>query len=305
MKDEKFSTINSISELHRMLGYAKPKHPLISLIHTKDINMPEEWYGKKLVLDFYNISLKEKYGELKYGQNYYDFEEGTLIFTAPGQVITPVKRAQPQVQSGWSLYFHVDLLRASNFAEKIKGYSFFSYFTNEALHISDDEKRILYDCVLNIEREYNQNIDNHSQNLMVSNIELLLNYCTRFYGRQFITRTHQNKDTVTRFEQFLQDYYQNTPIDRRGLPTVSQCAEAVNLSPHYLSDLLKKETGKNTQEHIHIFVIEQAKNKLLSTKDTISEIAFQLGFEYPAYFAKVFKSKTGMTPVAYRKFTEN
>ncbi len=297
--------IKSVSELHKVLGYAKPKHPSISVIHTKDVNIPPELYGTKLVFDFYVISLKEKYGEMKYGHNYYDFEEGTLIFTAPGQVITPIKRQQPENQQGWSLYVHPDLLRASGFAERIKQYSFFSYFANEALHVSDGEKRTLYECISNIEREYNQNIDRHSQDLIVSNIELLLNYCRRFYDRQFITRAHQNKDIITRFEQFLSNYYDLTPIDRKGLPTVAQCAAAVNLSPHYLSDLLKKETGKNTQEHIHMFIIEQAKNKLLSSGASISEIAFQLGFEYPAYFAKIFKSKTGLSPLEFRKFNEN
>jgi len=297
--------IKSISELHRLLGYPKPKHPSVSLIHTKDVTIPEELYGEKLVFDFYVISLKEKSGELKYGHNYYDFEEGTLIFTAPGQVITPLKRPQQENQSGWSLYFHPDLIRISGFAERIKEYSFFSYFTHEALHVSDEEKRILYECVSNIEKEYSLNIDRHSQVLIVSNIQLLLNYCTRFYDRQFITRSHHNKTIIAKLEHFLSSYYRTTPEDRTGLPTVAQCAEAVNLSPHYLSDLLKKETGKNTQEHIHHFIIEEAKNRILATSDPIGEIAFQLGFNYPAYFTKMFKAKTGFSPLMYRRFNEN
>jgi AraC family transcriptional regulator, transcriptional activator of pobA len=291
--------VKSISELHRILGCGKPKHPAISLIHTQDIQIPDEVYGQKLVFDFYAIYLKEKVGEMKYGHNYYDFEEGTLLFTAPGQVITPLKRQYVEKQNGWSLYFHPDLLRVSGFAQRIKQYSFFSYTSNEALHVSDDEKATLYTCVSNIEKEYSSNIDRHSQGLIVSNIELLLNYCTRFYDRQFITRSYHHKDIITRFEQYLSTYYiQNAEL--KSLPTVAQCAQAVNLSPHYLSDLLRKETGKSAQEHIHHFIIDEAKTKLLATADSISEIAFQLGFEYPAYFTKMFKSKTGTSPLEFR-----
>jgi len=297
--------VQSIHDLHRILGYHKPKHPLVSLIQTKDVHIPEELFGTKLVFDFYVISLKEKYGKMKYGHNHYDFQEGTMIFTAPGQVISPIKRETPETPRGWSLYLHTDLLRVSGFAERIKQYSFFSYAANEALHVSDQEKRILYECAANIEREYDQNIDRHSQRLIVSNVELLLNYCTRFYDRQFITRSTINKDVITRFEQFLANYYHSSPNEIKDLPTVAQCAEAVNLSPHYLSDLLKKETGKNTQEHIHLFIIEEAKNKLLGTEQSISEIAFQLGFDYPAYFTKLFKSKTGSTPLQFRKSNDN
>jgi AraC family transcriptional regulator, transcriptional activator of pobA len=224
----KLNKIESISELHRLLGCGKPKHPGVSIVKYADIDIPKEIYGQKFIFNFYVVSLKEKYGELKYGHHYYDFEEGTLICTSPGQVITPIQRQRTEKQFGWALYFHPDILRASGLGDRMNNYSFFSYTSNEALHLSEDEKQTITDCILKIKKEYSQNIDQHSQNLIVSNIELLLNYCTRFYDRQFITRAPHNKDHITQFEEFLSKYYTSDLPKKKGLPSVAQCAEAVN-----------------------------------------------------------------------------
>jgi AraC-like DNA-binding protein len=201
---------------------------------------------------------------------------------------------------GWGLFFHPDLIRATSLNEKIKDYGFFSYEITEALHLSDKEKNILYECVQKIESELKENIDVHSQFIMVSTIELLLNYCSRFYGRQLITRSQSNKKIISQIEAALKQYFSVDLIKEKGIPTVKYLAEQVNLSPSYLSDLLKKETGKNAQEHIHFYLIEEAKNNLINSEKTVSEIAYNLGFEYPQYFNKLFKQKTGQTPMEYR-----
>lgn len=293
--------LSSISQLHRILGYDKPKHPMISIIDSAKADYSTGILGKKFVLDFYIISIKKHSGKFRYGRNFYDFEEGSMVFTSPGQALTVAQNINEIDNGGWSLYFHPDLLRNSILSEKMRDYTFFHYSATEALHLSEEEKNIMTDCVVKIEKEYNQNLDEHTHNLIISNIELLLNYCSRFYGRQFITRKHQNKDLISKLERYLIDYFSANSLSENGIPTVKQCADILNLTPNYLSDLLKKETGKSTQEHIHNFVIEQAKNKLLSTTLSISEIAYKHGFENPAYFSKIFKSKTGMTPSVYRK----
>ena len=295
--------IKTITELHNLLGSTKPKHPLVTVFYrdSQEMSNPDTQSKMRYVLDFYIISLKQFKGVLRYGRNYYDFEEGTLIFTAPGQVITVESEADEAITEGWALFFHPDLIRRSDLAKKITDYTFFSYETHEALHISDQEKKTITNCVDMIEQEYSQNIDKHSQNLIVSNIELLLDYCTRFYDRQFMTRANHNRDIVSKFEQLLTSYFSSDKPKESGLLTVRQCADELHFSPNYLSDLLKKETGKNTQEHIHHCVIEQAKMRLLGTEQTISEIAYNLGFEYAAYFSKVFKNKTGLSPAEYRK----
>lgn len=297
-----FININSISELHKIFDGDKPKHPLVSVIKNNNprFSSPTIEIGKKYVLDFYIVSLKYHDTEIKYGRNYYDFQEGSLLFMSPGQVIEPSKETSTRNDDGWSLYFHQDLIRNSDLVNKMDTFSFFSYGSNEALHISEHEKKTILDCIDKIQFEYSQNIDRHSQGLIVSNIELLLNYCLRFYERQFITRTHVNNDTISEFERFLKNYFKTNQQLEQGIPTVKQCAEAVHLSANYLSDLLKKETGKNAQEHIHSLIIELAKNQLLSTALPISEIAYSLGFESPSYFTKVFKAKTGLSPLMYR-----
>ncbi|MDA3615698.1 helix-turn-helix domain-containing protein [Polluticaenibacter yanchengensis] len=201
---------------------------------------------------------------------------------------------------GWGLFFHPDLLRGTSLGSKMKDYTFFSYEIAEALHLSDKEKEILYDCIQKIENELKENIDNHSQTLIVSNIELLLNYCQRYYGRQFITRKSSNSNIIYQIEKLLTDYFKDEKLSEKGLPTVKYLSDKVHLSSGYLSDLLKKETGMNTQDHIHYYIIEEAKNILINTNNSVSEIAYSLGFEYPQYFSKLFKQKTGVTPVEYR-----
>lgn len=201
---------------------------------------------------------------------------------------------------GWGLFFHPDLIRATSLNDKLKNYSFFNYEVSEALHLSDKEKNILLECVQKIQSELQENIDVHSQYIIVSTIELLLNYCSRFYGRQMITRSQTNKSIIAQIENILTNYFVETQLKEQGLPTVKFLADNVHLSPSYLSDLLKKETGKNAQEHIHFYLIEQAKNYLKNTEKNINEIAYILGFEYPQYFNKLFKQKTGNTPMEYR-----
>lgn len=299
MKDIK--NIKSISQVHRLLGFSPPKHPLITLLDYSKMNIPSEMYNQHYSFEFYSISLKDFDCGLQYGRNHYDFEEGVLMFTAPNQVMLSERNhneAETAID-GWVLYFHPDLIRATNLGKIIHQYNFFSYDVNEALHLSEKEKQILTNCVESIEYEYSQNIDNHSQTILVNNIELLLNYCVRFFERQFNTRTSRNKDIVTQFESILTDYF-NADLAEKGLPTVQYCAEQVHLSPNYLSDLLKKETGKTAQEHIHLMIIDTAKNRLLNSNDSIKEIAYNLGFEYPHYFSRIFKSKTGYSPNSYR-----
>jgi AraC-like DNA-binding protein len=300
--------IESVSQLKNFLGSSEIQHPLVTIIDFSKIEDFTEKLAEKFTTELYAIVLKgQYYGTLKYGRGTYDFQEGTLVFMAPKQVISAddeeiekdVKPA-PHIVMNWGIFFHPDLLRGTILSKKIKEYSFFSYESNEALHLSNKEKQMLTDIVLKIEFELSENIDSHSQNLIVSNIELLLNYCVRYYDRQFITRKISNKGILSRFENLLSAYFQSEDIQTNGLPSVRYCAENLNLSPNYLGDLLKKETGKNAQEHIHFYLIEEAKNRLMLSTKTVSEIAFELGFNYPQYFSKMFKNKTGLTPVEYR-----
>jgi len=293
--------IESIWEMHKMLPGSKVKHPLVSVV---DFSKYKEQFnsGMKVTLGFYSIMFKNFcINKMKYGQQSYDFQDGSLICIAPRQVIA-LDEPLPQKfdVKGWGLFFHPDLIRGTSLGKNIKEYSFFSYETNEALHLSDKEKKILYDIVEKIDAELLENIDKHSQTLIVSNIELLLNYCTRYYDRQFITRKHANKDILADVERELQEYIHSPALSKKGLPTVKYLADQVHLSANYLSDLLKKETGMNAQDRIHYYLIEEAKNLLLSSNKSISELAFSLGFEYPQYFSRLFKSKTGMTPLEFR-----
>jgi YesN/AraC family two-component response regulator len=259
-----------------------------------------ELYNKKYIWNFYMISLKYHNCPLYYGRNYYDFEEGSLVFTSPGQVFETKSPPTKGLNDGWILFFHPDLLLKSPLGKTIKSYSFFSYAVHEALHLSEDEKSIINQCVKGVEREYFQNIDKHSQGVIVSNLELLLNYCNRFYDRQFYTRSNHQQDVITKVEELLASYFNSDEALKEGIPTVKYCAEKVSLSPNYLSDLLKKETGKNTQEHIHHYLIEKAKNMLLTSKASVGEIAYDLGFDYPQYFGNLFKKKVGMSPNQFR-----
>ena len=262
--------IESISQLNSFLGKSETQHPLITIIDFSKIEAFTEKLAAKFTTELYSIVLKgQYYGTLKYGRETYDFQEGTLVFMAPKQVISVddekieenVTPTHNNVMS-WGIFFHPDLLRGTNLSQKMKDYSFFSYDSNEALHLSNKEKQMLSDIVHKIEIELSENIDNHSQNLIVSNIELLLNYCVRYYERQFITRSTNNKGILSKFESLLTSYFQSQHIQTIGLPSVQYCADNLNLSANYLGDLLKKETGKNAQEHIHYYLIEEAKKQI-------------------------------------------
>lgn len=295
--------IENIARLHEFFGLDKPKHPLITVVRIsnklEEIELEKFRYSPGL----YHISLKDNcaFTISNYGRNTYDFEEGSMIFMAPNQIMEFKKQEVNKDDKGWSIVFHPDLIRKSELGKKIDQFSFFSYASNEALHLSVDERTIATEVIHKIEREIHNNIDKHSQSIIISNLELLLNYCVRFYDRQFYTRTNLNKDIANQFECLLREYYQNNKQLSLGIPTVQYCGEAMNMSPKYLSDLLKKETGKSTQDHIHQYIIEKAKNKLLNSKQSASEIAYNLGFEYPQYFSKIFKKKTSLSPSEYRR----
>lgn len=291
---------NSISEVHRLMGFEKPEHPLISIFqHRPD-------YAKiakdaRITSSLYFIALKEGFsGSFAYGRNSYDFEEGTMIFMAPGQVMGSKEVEEESEARGWTLLFHPDLIRKSELGQSIDNYSFFDYEVNEALHVSDKEKQVLNDQVDKIKDEIASNIDKHSQRLIVTNLQLLLDYCTRYYDRQFYTRTNLNRDVFSRFEHLLKEYFRAEKQLATGIPSVRFCSEELNMSANYLSDLLKKETGRNAQDHIHSFIIDKAKTLLLSSNEPVGQVAYGLGFEYSQHFSKMFKAKTGMSPREYR-----
>lgn len=294
--------INSISESHEFLGLEKPKHPLISVLRTKSVLENFDVDNFKYSLGLYQISLKVNCpcSIVSYGRNSYDFQEGTMIFTAPNQVLEFKKEEAVEDEKGWTLAFHPDLIRKSELAKNIEKFNFFSYASNEALHLSEEEQNTVTEIVAKIEKEISQNLDTHSQTLIISNLELLLNYCVRFYDRQFYTRTNLNQDIASHFEQLIKEYYQLEKQLVLGIPTVQYFGDQMNMSSKYLSDLLKKESGQSTQDHIHKFIIEKAKTKLLSSKQSASQIAYSLGFEYPQYFSKIFKKKTTMSPNEFR-----
>ena len=294
--------IDSISDMHDVFGLEKPKHPLVSVVQFKNAQIKPEFHHIRCSLGMYCISHKnETDGSIRYGRNSYDFQEGSMLFIKPGQVISYDGHESSAEDPGWALLFHPDLIRKSELGRTIERYSFFSYDITEALHISDEEKKSLNILVAKIEQEYQQNIDRHSQKLIISNIELLLDYCTRYYDRQFYTRTNLNKDVLTKFENLLMNYYSDKNQLSTGIPSVNHCGKELNMSPKYLSDLLKKETGKNAKMHIDDFLMNKAKNRLLSSTESVSEIAYGLGFDYPQHFSKIFKAKTGMSPKEYRR----
>jgi AraC-like DNA-binding protein len=295
--------IAGIHEIHQFLGLGKPQHPLISVFKFGQGQCHSINENFKYSLGLYQISIKGNcpYTISKYGRNSYDFQECSMVFTSPNQVFEVSKAYQPEDDDCWSLVFHPDLIRKSELGKKIDHYSFFNYASNEALHLSSEERNTITDISQKIIKEYSNNIDTHSQTLIISNLELLLNYCVRFYDRQFYTRTNLNKDLVSEFEAVLKAYYKAGKQVDSGIPSVQYCAAEMNISPRYLSDLLRKETGKNTQEHIHNFIIEKAKTSLLHTSKSSSEIAYYLGFEYPQYFSKLFKKGTSMSPIEYRQ----
>lgn len=293
--------LHSISDLHRLFKLGKSHHPLVTIL---DFSLVEEQLpqNSKITTDFYSVMFKTNPGNhLKYGRKPVDFNDGSLICIAPNQSIEiDLDPEAPDTKTGWGLFFHPDIIRSTSLNEKMKTYTFFSYEVSEALHLSDKEQATLWECIQKIQSEIRENIDIHSQYIIVSTIELLLNYCSRFYGRQLITRERTNKTILTHIERILTEYFSQNTLKEQGLPSVRLLAERVNLSPGYLSDLLKKETGRNAQEHIHFYLIDRAKHSLLHTDKSISEIAYELGFDYPQYFNKLFKQKTGKTPMEYR-----
>lgn len=293
--------IETLSEMHQVFGLEKPKHPLVSVIRFKDAEISPEYHNVRCAFGMFCITQKNgAEGSMGYGRNSYDFQEGSMVFVKPGQVLRYEGHESKADDPGWALLFHPDLIRKSELGRSIDHYSFFSYDITEALHLSEEEKQTLNGLVAKIEKEYGQNIDRHSQKLIISNIELLLDYCTRYYDRQFYTRTNLNKDVLTKFEQLLKDYYSNGNQLNMGVPSVDYCGKELNMSPKYLSDLLKKETGKSTKVHIDDFLMNMAKTRLLRTTESVSEIAYDLGYEYSQHFSKIFKNKTGISPSEYR-----
>lgn len=293
--------LQSIADLHKLFNLGNSQNPLVAVLDFSKVSEQVE-QNSKIITDFYSIMFKNYCkNNIKYGRKTIDFQDGNLICIAPNQVIEIDNEVEHnENMMGWGLFFHPDLIRATSLNDKIKDYSFFNYEVSEALHLSEKEKTILYECVQKIQTELQENIDVHSQYIIVSTIELLLNYCSRFYGRQMITRSQTNKTIIAQIEIILAGYFSNAKIKDRGLPSVKFLADNVHLSPSYLSDLLRKETGKNAQEHIHFYLIDEAKNLLLNSEKNVSEIAYDLGFEYPQYFNKLFKKKTGKTPMEYR-----
>ncbi len=292
---------DSISEVHQLLGLGKPKHPLITVYyHTPDVIA--NTVNISVTGNLYYIAMKDGMrGSFKYGRNSYDFTEGTMIFLAPNQVYTAPEDVETDAESlGWSILFHPDLIRKSNLGKTIETFSFFDYDVNEALHLAGREKKNLTEFVEKIEAEINQNIDKHSQELININLESILKYCNRYYDRQFHTRTNWHKDFVVQFEKYLKTYFASNELTENGMPTIQQCGAALNMSGPYLSDLLKSETGKSAKEHIYLHLVEKAKSLLLNTNHPISEIAYDLGFDYPQNFSKLFKTKTGLSPTEYR-----
>ncbi len=289
----------SLSDLHRVIGLSKPLHPLISLVENKDNKIDSSKLPGSFIYNFYKISYKKNLsGKLKYGQSYYDFDEGGLFFKAPNQVSANGENNEDH--TGFTLLFHPDFLAAYPLAKKIKQYGFFSYSVNEALHLSDKEKAMIISIFKNIVEELKNRIDDFSQDVIISQIETLLNYSNRFYKRQFITRKSANNDLLEKLEEILDNYFSNEKFLIQGILTVQYLAETLNISPGYLSDMLRSLTGQNTQQHIHNKLIEKAKEKISTTNLTISEIAHELGFEHPSSFNKLFKSKTNLSPLEFR-----
>lgn len=295
-----FFHIKTVAEVHHFFGLEKPRHPLITIIKDWPV-IDFDFSNLKMTSDLYLIGLKGNVrGTFKYGRNSYDYEEGTLAFLAPNQVLTFDKTDKHLDEGGWNIIFHPDLIRRSELGKSIKEYSFFEYDVNEALHVAEKEKQMLTALVQLIETELDQNIDKHSQELMIVNLESILKYCRRYYDRQFFTRTNQSKDLIVRFEAYLNTYFSTANLIEMGLPTVTQCGKALHLSGSYLSDLLKVETGKSAKDHIHSYIIEKAKQLLLNSNTSVGHIAYGLGFEYPQHFSKLFKSKMGLSPSEYR-----
>lgn len=292
--------LDSLTEAHRLFGLPQPKHPLISLINGAHSQLEGYNLPGRHVLAYYKISYKPKLGgRLRYGQGYYDFDEGGLLFASPGQIIGGNDN-DGAVCSQYTLIIHPDFFLGFPLARKIKQYGYFSYSINEALHLSEEEKNTILAIFSFIETELNSRIDDFSQEVMISQIELLLSYANRFYKRQFLTRKVVNTDVLQKLEGILDAYFDEEVSLNRGIPTVAYLAEQLNFSPNYLSDMLRSLTGQSAQQHIHEKLIEKAKEKLSTTSLSVSEVAFALGFEHPQSFSKLFKTKTKLSPLEFR-----
>jgi len=300
MKKKNLVRFRSISESHRAFGLPKPQHPLISLVHFNESNpFNTEMAPIYDVLDFYKITfITQNSGRLKYGQDYYDFNEGSMLFIAPNQLVGTTEYNRNTY--AYLLLIHPDFLLGYPLAKKIKQYGYFSYSVNEALHLSNQEKETILSVYKIMEQELNSRVDEFSQEVIVSQIELLLSYVNRFYKRQFITRKVVNNDVLQKTEAILDEYFNNQQTLNFGLPTVQFLSEQLHLSPGYLSDLLRTLIGQNAQQYIHLKLIEKAKEKLSTTNLSVSEIAFELGFEHPQSFSKLFKRKTNLSPLEFR-----
>jgi len=290
--------INSVSEMHRYLNLPGPEHPLISMISFKDLEPETTDWGRGMVINMYIIAIKKEFlGKIRYGQGYYDFDEGMMSFIAPGQLCYQSGPGE-NPRGGQMLLIHPEFIQNSTLAKTMKNEAFFSYALNEALYLSQKEETTIEGIMTNIAQEYHSSIDSFSQDLILSYIELLLNYSNRFYARQFMTRKTAHNDLLIKLEQVFDSHFENTG---NKLPTVRDIAEKLNVSPGYFSDMLRTYTGQSAQQHIHNKLIDKAKEILTTTPLSVSEIAYQLGFEYPQSFNKLFKSKTNVSPLEYRK----
>ncbi|MEM8895255.1 MAG: helix-turn-helix transcriptional regulator [Bacteroidota bacterium] len=297
----KVLTIQSITQFHDVMGYPKPTHPLISLVDLSQAELKTA-VASKVACSLYCISMKTKSltSPIIYGQRQIDFEEGVLLGMAPEQVFSIEENIKKGDMEGWALYFHPDLIQGYALEDTIHRFGFFDYATHEALHLSEKEKQTVNDIALKIQEESEQNIDDYSTDLLVSSLELLLNYIRRYYSRQFKTRKSVNSDLLSQFEHLLINYVNSDQLKSYGLPSVTYFSDKLNLSPSYFSDLLKKETGMSAQDHLHHALIKKAKHLLLKSDVAVSQIAYELGFEHPPYFSRLFKKKTGLTPKDFR-----
>lgn len=298
MASSKPYRIKSIAEIHRLIGLPSPQHPLIGVIDVSGFKDHSDI--KAVLLDFYVVSLKRGCDKLLYGQQKYDFDEGLMAFMSPGQILRGQDDGVPVNLKGWMLFIHPDFLWNTPLAKKIRQYEFFAYAAHEALFVSDKEESIMNGIIDNIRNEYHSNIDKFSQDVIIAQLELLLTYAQRFYERQFITRKISSNKTLDRLEDVLTDYFNNEALLSKGLPTVQQIADTLGMSPKYLNSLLKQLTGLTTQQHLHTKLIEKAKEKLSTTELSVSEIAYDLGFEHSQSFSKLFKIKTKLSPLEFR-----
>ena len=293
--------VSSISAMHQFLGLKRPANSLISVFNFDEVKLEPETILSAVTTDFYVIALKKDCagGKCKYGQQYYDFDDGIMYFIAPHQVLQFEDVLLNSVR-GFVLVVHQDFLHGYALASQIREYGYFSYTANEALHLSEKEEKSIMDIIHNIEQEIDANMDSFTQDLLVSNLDLLLKYCDRFYNRQFLTRKKANNDLLSKLEALLDDYFKNDRQIVNGIPTVHFVAEQLHLSANYLSDMLRVQTGQTTQQHIQNRLIEKAKELLSATEMSVSEIAYHLGFEHPQSFHRLFKNRTSVSPLEFR-----